>query len=113
MATRAELVEKYAADMKEHFGVDADADLLEKVVAGLGPSVYDPDGELVSSSDDAEMDRVRTSFLMGKLGLPDGPELAAAVSDVCARYGTSNRSKYRAVVYYMLTKRFGRESVYG
>ncbi|MDQ7070223.1 MAG: DUF2853 family protein, partial [Rhodobacterales bacterium] len=27
-------------------------------------------------------------------------------------YGRSERSKYRAVVYYMLTKHFGKESVY-
>lgn len=113
MATRAELVEKYAADMREHFGESADTALLEKVVAGLGPSVYDADAELVSSSDDEEMARVRTNFLVGKLGLADGPELDAAVSDVCARYGSSNRSKYRAVVYYQLVKRFGKESVYG
>ena len=112
MGARAELVEKYAADMKEHFGVDADRDLLEKVVAGLGPSVYDADAELVSSSDDSEMARVKDSFLVGKLGLPDGPDLSEAVASICDRYGASNRSKFRAVVYYMLVKHFGKEGVY-
>lgn len=28
-------------------------------------------------------------------------------------YGRSERNKYRAVVYYLLTKHFGKESVYG
>lgn len=113
MASRAELVEKYAADMKEHFGVDADADLLEKVVAGLGPSVYDADAELVSASDESEMERVKDNFLVGKLGLADSPDLMAAITSVTDRYGSGNRTKYRAVVYYMLTKHFGKESVYG
>ncbi|MEP6065985.1 MAG: DUF2853 family protein, partial [Paracoccaceae bacterium] len=27
--------------------------------------------------------------------------------------GKSERNKYRAVIYYMLTKHFGKESVYG
>ena len=113
MASRAELVEKYAADMKAHFGVDADTDLLEKVVAGLGPSVYDADAELVSASDESEMERVKDNFLVGKLGLADSPDLMAAITSVTDRYGSGNRNKYRAVVYYMLTKHFGKESVYG
>ena len=112
MASRAELVEKYAADIKAHFGTEADRDLLGKVIAGLGPSVHDADASLVSSSDEAEMARVRTNFLVGKLGLPDGPELDDAVKSVCEAYGASNRSKHRAVVYYMLTKQFSKESVY-
>ena len=32
-----------------------------------------------------------------------------AVLDI---YGQSERNKYRAVVYYMLVKQFGKESVY-
>ena len=38
------------------------------------------------------------------------PEAINAVIDT---YGRSERNKYRAVVYYMLTKHFGKESVYG
>ena len=47
-----------------------------------------------------------------ELGLTDGPELTAAVNAVIETYGKSERNKYRAVVYYMLTKHFGKESVY-
>jgi hypothetical protein len=50
---------------------------------------------------------------MKKLGLPDGPELMEAINSVIDTYGRSERNKYRAVVYYMLTKHFGKESVYG
>jgi hypothetical protein len=113
MASRQELVEKYAADMQEHFGEAADLDLLEKVVAGLGPAVHNADAELVSTSDDSEIETVKKNFLIGKLGLSDGEDLDGAIKAVAERYGTSNRSKYRAVVYYMLTKHFGKEAVYG
>jgi hypothetical protein len=46
---------------------------------------------------------------MKKLGLSDGPEPMDAIKV----YGKSERNKYRAVVYYMLCKHFGKESVYG
>ena len=38
--------------------------------------------------------------------------LTGAINAVIDTYGRSNRSKYRAVVYYMLTKHFGKEAVY-
>ena len=51
--------------------------------------------------------------MMKKLGLKDGAELDTAIASVLETYGQSERNKYRAVVYYMLTKHFGKESVYG
>jgi len=36
-----------------------------------------------------------------------------AIRAVLETYGKSERNKYRAVVYYMLTKHFGKEAVYG
>jgi hypothetical protein len=113
MATRKEMVEKYAADMKEHFGESADLDLLEKVVAGLGPSVYNADAETVAASDPSELETVKDNFLIKKLGLVESDDLDGAIKAVAERYGSSNRNKYRAVFYYMLTKHFGKESVYG
>jgi len=35
-----------------------------------------------------------------------------AIQTVMETYGASERNKYRAVVYYMLTKHFGKDSVY-
>ena len=48
-----------------------------------------------------------------KLGLSDGPELMDGINKAIETYGKSETNKYRAVVYYMLTKHFGKESVYG
>ena len=47
-----------------------------------------------------------------QLGLQDSPQLMDAINSVIETYGRSERNKYRAVVYYMLVKHFGKESVY-
>ena len=112
MSKRDDLIAKYAADMKDKLGVSADMDLLRKVVIGCGPSIYSADAETVAASDPTELDRIRQNFLMKKLGLPDGPELGAAVDKVLAQYGSANRHKYRAVVYYLLCAHFGKQAVY-
>lgn len=112
MSKRDELIEKYAADIKEKIGETPDMDLLTKVTVGLGPSIYNADSSTVSGSDASEVDRVKTNFLIKKLGLSNGPELDQALSAVMEKYGTSNRNKYRAVVYYLLVKHFNKASVY-
>ena len=60
----------------------------------------------------SELETVRKNFLMKKLGLPDSPALIEAINAVIDTYGRSERTKYRAVVYYMLTRHFGKEAVY-
>jgi hypothetical protein len=55
---------------------------------------------------------VKKNFLMKKLGLNDSADLDAAIDKVIETYGKSERNKYRAVVYYMLVKHFGKEGVY-
>ncbi|MDO5605086.1 MAG: DUF2853 family protein [Paracoccus sp. (in: a-proteobacteria)] len=112
MSKRDDLIAKYAADIKEKLGQTPDMDLLTKVTIGCGPSIYNADSETVAGSDKAEVDRVRTNFLIKKLGLPDTPALDEGIDKVLGAYGSSNRNKYRAVVYYMLTRHFGKESVY-
>lgn len=113
MSKRDELIEKYAADMKKKCDIDPDMDLLTKVTIGCGPSIYNKDSSTVSSGDPSEIERVKKNFLIKKLGLPDGQELDAGIDAVMEKYGKSNRSKYRAVVYYLLTKHFGKEEIYG
>lgn len=113
MGKREELIAKYAADMRDKLGVTPDAGLLEKVTIGCGPAIYNADAETVSGTDQDELDTVKNNFLIKKLGLSDGPQLDSAIASVMEQYGSSNRNKYRAVVYYMLTKHFGKESVYG
>ena len=112
MGKRDELIAKYADDLKTKCKMNPDMVLLTKVTIGCGPSVYDKDAATVSASDANELATVKTNFLMKKLGLADGPALDAAISAVIDTYGRSERSKYRAVVYYMLTKHFGKEAIY-
>lgn len=112
MSKRDELIAKYAEDLKEKCGVSADMDLLTKVTIGCGPSIYNADAATVSGSDDSELETVKKNFLIKKLGLKDGPELDKGIDVVMETYGKSNRNKYRAVVYYLLTKHFKKESVY-
>jgi hypothetical protein len=112
MSKRDELIAKYAADLKDKCGVKADMDLLTKVTIGCGPSIYNADAATVSGSDASELATVRNNFLIKKLGLKDAPELDKAIDAVMETYGKSNRNKYRAVVYYLLTKHFKKESVY-
>jgi hypothetical protein len=93
--------------------MEPDMALLSKVTIGCGPAIYNDDAATVAGSQPAELDTVKTNFLIKKLGLADGPELMAAIHSVIDIYGKSERNKYRAVVYYMLTKHFGKEDVYG
>lgn len=94
-------------------GLSFDADLLAAVTKGLGPSIYKKDAETVSGSDAKELETVKKNFLIKKLGLADGPKLDEAIAEVVEQIGKSERNKYRAVVYYLLAKKFGKESVYG
>ncbi|MGZ2255671.1 DUF2853 family protein [Roseobacter sp. A03A-229] len=113
MGKRDDLIAQYADDLKNKCGMSPDMDLLTKVTIGCGPSIYDADAATVASSQAGEIETVKNNFLIKKLGLADGPELEAAINSVIETYGKSERNKYRAVVYYMLTKHFGKEAVYG
>jgi hypothetical protein len=113
MSKRDELIAKYAGDLKNKCGIAPDMALLTKVTIGCGPSIYSQDSETVAGTQAGELETVKNNFLIKKLGLKDGPELMAAINSVLATYGQSERNKYRPVVYYMLTKHFGKEKVYG
>jgi len=106
-----ECIETYKKEF-DKLGVSYKEDLLIKVAKGCGPSIYSADASKVSSSDDAELKRVKDNFLMGKLGCPDGQKLDDAINAVIDKFGKSNRNKYRAMFYYMLTVHFKKEAVY-
>jgi len=112
MSKRDELIVKYAADLKDKCGVTPDMDLLTKVTIGCGPSIYNADSSTVAGSDQKELDTVKNNFLIKKLGLKDSPDLDKAIDAVIEQYGRSNKSKYRAVVYYLLAKHFKKEAIY-
>ncbi len=112
MSKRDELVEKYTAQMTDELGIKPDVDLLTKVTAGCGPSIYNRDASTVAGSDPSELETVKNGFMTKKLGLTNEAEMEAGLNEVMATYGAKCRTKYRAVVYYLLTKHFGKESIY-
>ena len=66
MSKRDELIAKYAADIKEKLGENADMDLLTKVTVGCGPSIYNADSSTVSGTDEKEIATVKNYFLIKK-----------------------------------------------
>ena len=113
MGKRDDLIKKYEDDLKNKCGMSPDMDLLTKVTIGCGPAIYNADASTVAGSQKAELETVKKNFLIKKLALKDGPELDSAIASVLETYGKSERNKYRAVVYYMLTKHFKKEAIYG
>ena len=112
MGKRDDLIAKYADDLKNKCGMTPDMALLTKVTIGCGPAIYNAVASTVAGSQESELETVKVNFLMKKLGLADSPKLMEAIDSVLETYGKSERNKNRAVVYYMLTKHFGKESVY-
>ncbi len=111
MSKLVEAIETYVAQSNE-LNLGLSEELITSVAKGLGPSIYNADSSKVSSSDPEELARVKTNYLINKLGLSDGPELDAAIAEVMEKMGSSNRNKYRANVYALLCKKFGKESIY-
>lgn len=112
MGRQDELIARYAADLRDKCGMEPDMDLLRKVTIACGPAIYDADAATIAAGQAHELETVRRNFLIRKLGLPDTPALGEALNAAIETYGRSERNKYRAVVYYMLTRHFGKESVY-
>ena len=112
MGKRDDLIARYADDLTNKCKMTPDMALLTKVTIGCGPAIYDNAAATVAGSDEPELETVKKNFLIKKLGLADSPKLDEAISAVIDTYGRSERNKYRAVVYYMLTKHFGKETVY-
>jgi len=112
MGKRDEKIEQYTAEAKK-LGLKISADLIAKVTVGLGPSIYKKDSETIACSQASELETVKKNFLKKKLGLSDDDAaLDAAIKKVCETMGSSNRNKYRALFYALLTKEFKKESVY-
>ena len=112
MGKRDELIEKYAEELEQKCRVKPNLDLLRKVTIGCGPAIYNADASTVSSTDPDELRTVRDNFLIKKLGLSESQDLEGGIDAVMETYGRSNRNKYRAVVYYLLTQHFGAEHAY-
>ena len=112
MSKRNDLIARYAEDLRHKCKVQPDLALLTKVTIGCGPAIYNADSATVAGSDPSELETVKKNFLIKKLGLADSPALMEAIDAVIEAYGRSERNKYRAVVYYLLVRHFGKEAVY-
>ena len=112
MGKRDDLIAKYAEDLKEKCGLKPDMKLLTAVTIACGPSIYNNDSSTVSATQKKELETVKKSFLIKKLGLKDTPKLDEGLAAVMETYGKSVRKKYRAVVYYLLVKHFRKGSVF-
>lgn len=112
MNQREKLIVKYAEDLRVKFSIEPDMDLLIKVTIGCGPAIYNRDSAMVSSSEIKELERIKTNFLIKKLGLDPEIDFDSAINEIMKAYGRTHRTKYRVVVYYLLTKHFKKESVY-
>ncbi|MCA3436061.1 MAG: DUF2853 family protein [Rhodobacter sp.] len=113
MSKRDELISRYAEDLRTKCRIEPDMALLTKVTIGCGPAIYNADSSTVAGTDTSELETIKANFLIRKLGLADGPKLMEAIRAVIETYGKSERNKYRAVIYYMLVKHFGKDGVYG
>jgi hypothetical protein len=109
MATFVETFDIYKSEMS-NLGIDYDEALFFTVTKSIGPIIYNADSSRVSCTDSDELSRIKNNFLIGKLGLKDGPDLDAGIQEVCDRLGSSNRNKFRAMFYYLLVCKFGKES---
>ncbi len=89
-------------------GIKVDDQLLHDCTKACGPSIYNRDAETVSGSDQAELDRVKKNYLVGKLGLSASDDLDGLVQHAVDTMGSSNRNKYRAIFYYILSQKTGK-----
>ena len=109
------------ADLAEHFGVSqATINKNLKRLINFNLAKSEPYRSIFLTKEGKKLAQISKekhgivyNFLIKKLGLADSAELDAGIEEVMERIGKSERKKYRAVVYYMLVKKFDKESVYG
>lgn len=106
-----ETFNKAVEDLK-NYTADVDESLVKAIIRHLGIALRNKDSSLVSCSDQAELDRVREGFMKKKLALTESDDaLNGALKDICAQMSDS-RNKSRVTFCYLLTKKFGKESVF-
>lgn len=104
---KEQVIAAYKEQLKS-VGVRADAALLDWVVDRVGPANYNKDGKFVAMSDKKEVARVYTGFVGDELGEKDEAKGMKAIAAVAEKLKPVRR-KYRAVVYYLLAKKYGRK----
>ncbi|KAF0676295.1 DUF2853 family protein [Profundibacterium mesophilum] len=109
MGKRDRLVGLYAHELRTRCAQAPDIDLLKRIVAGCGPSVYDREKALFDPRRPGERAALRRNFMVRKLGLPDGGALDDALQIALETYAPDTQPRYRAVLHYLLVRQFGKE----
>ena len=91
----------YVEDVRR-YDSGASADVVDKIVKHLGIALRNRDSSTVSTSDPKEVDRVRDSWGVKKLGA-DKETAQASVATV-AKEMAGDRSKNRVTFYYLVAK---------
>jgi hypothetical protein len=96
----------YLADV-QRYDADADAAVVDSIVKHLGIALRSSrDAALVACSDKGELDRVRDSWCMKKLGADEAAS-NAAVKAVCEAM-KGDHQKERVTFYYLAAKELGK-----
>ena len=112
MSKRDDLADKYTKDLDSKVQITVDRDKMLGIIKACGPAIYRADAETVSAGDPEEMNRVKNGFMKKHLEL-EGEEADKALDAAIERYGRSNRTKYRACLYYMLADEAGKLDKFG
>lgn len=96
----------YLADV-QRYDSGADSGVVEKIVKHLGIALQSKDASLVSCSDSSELDRVRESWCMKKLGATDEGACDGVIAGVCETM-SDDRNKQRVTFYYLVAKEMGK-----
>lgn len=96
----------YLADV-QRYDASADAGAVDKIVKHLGIALQSKDASLVSCSDSGELDRVRESWCMKKLGSTDEGACDHVIAGVCETMSGDNH-KQRVTFYYLVAKEMGK-----
>ena len=97
-------VDFYKAQM-DKLGLKCSKPKLIACAKACGPSLYRADAETVSASDKEELGRVKKNYLMKKLGCTERTDLDGVINYAIDKIGKSNRSKYRAIFYYLCSEK--------
>jgi Protein of unknown function (DUF2853) len=96
----------YVEDIKQYTG-EVHEDAVSGIVRHCGIALQSKDASLVAASDPAELERVRESFLVKKLGREESEaDLDTAIAAVVGKM-SAERNKSRVTVYYLLAEHFG------
>ncbi|MEB3884349.1 DUF2853 family protein [Lyngbya sp. CCY1209] len=104
-------MDEYIQDVQK-YTTNVDEEVVEKIVKHLGIALRSRDASLVSCGDQAELDRVRESFLKKKLQLTaNEADLDGAIAEVCEAM-KDTRNKSRVTFYYLLAEKFEKFSLF-